>query len=117
MDAQLNGLANTLPNLPSLDVYVAPAATGKHIVPILTGTAEEEQQAQVLCQLTLNMIPQLPGIGNDWIGFLTGSIAFLQLDMEIRQTLANGGHEDYYPDYSIVNDALTVQAMKQAALG
>ena len=117
MDAQLIGVAPSLPSLPSVDLYVPVATTGKHIVPIITGQAEEMQQAQVLAQLVLNMIPQLPGVGSDWIGFIGGTLAFPVLDAQIRNTLANGGHSDYYPDYNVVNDALTVNAVKQEAIG
>ena len=117
MDAQLIGVAPSLPSLPSVDLYVPVATTGKHIVPIITGQAEEEQQAQVLSQLVLNMIPQLPGVGSDWIGFIGGTLPFIVLDAQVRNTLANGGHSDYYPDYNVVNDALTVNAVKQEAIG
>jgi hypothetical protein len=84
----------------------------------LTGVDEDAQQAQVLCGMYLNSIPQLPGVGPDWIGFLTGSTTFAQLDGQIRSNLSSGGHADYYPTYDVVNDdSLTVNATNQGSPG
>ena len=115
MDAALVGLGGSSP---SVDLYVPAAATGQHIVPIITGKAENDQQAQVLCQLVLGAIPQVPAAGNDWPTFLTGPSPQLgQIDADIRATLKQGGHSDYAPDYDVINDQLTVNAVLQQGLG
>jgi hypothetical protein len=115
MDAALVGLGGTSP---SVDFYVPPAATGQHIVPILVGQAESDQQAQVLCQLVLGAVPQVPDAGNDWPTFLSGPAPQLgQIDAEIRSTLKRGGRSDYAPDYDVTNDRMTVNAVRQPGLG
>lgn len=120
MDAQLVGTGLGTPstgNFPVMDLYVPAANTGQHIVPIISGSVEDAQQAQVLCTMVLGSIPQLPSAGVDWPGFLAGTNGIGQLDAGIRANLAAGGHSDYYPDYDIQpgqnGDALTVQAKKQ----
>lgn len=112
MDAQVQGTGQPS-SAPIIDLYVPPAATGSHIVPILSGSAETAQQAQVLCETFLNSIPQVPGAGNDWVGFLSENVPFGQLDAQIRATLADGGHSDFYPNYDIQNDALIVTPTQQ----
>ena len=115
MDAAVVGLGGTAP---IVDVLVPSATTGSHIVPMLTGKAESNQQAQVLCQLILGAIPQVPDAGNDWPTFLTGPAPQLgQIDADIRATLNRGGHPDYAPDYDVVNDQVTVNAVLQQGMG
>jgi hypothetical protein len=120
MDAQLVGTGLGTPatsNFPVMDLYVPTAVTGQHIVPIITGDQENAQQAQVLCIQVINSIPQLPGIGVDWMGFLAGTKGIGQLDASIRANLAAGGHSDYSPNYDIQpsgnGDRLTVTAVQQ----
>ena len=100
-----------------MDLYVPPAPTGQHIVPIITGSVEDAQQAQVACIQVLNSIPQLPGVGVDWPGFLAGTNGIGQLDAQIRANLAAGGHSNFYPTYNIApssnGDTLTVTATEQ----
>lgn len=116
MDAQLNGIGAVGLNAPQVDLNVPVAATGSHIVPILTGQPESDQQAQVIAAMFKDSIPQLPGVGPDWLGFLTGggTVSFPELDGQVRAHLGLGGHSDYFPDYNIVNDALTVSAKQEA---
>ncbi len=117
MDAQLLGVGGTAP---VVDFYVPAATTGSHAIPIITGAVEDAQQAQVLVALILNGIPQLPGKGNDWLGFMDSNLPFGQalgqLDAQIRKSLADGGHSDFFPDYDIVNDTIVANAVKQGAL-
>ena len=113
MDAQIIGLGGIAP---TVDFYVPPAVTGQHIVPMVTGAVEDAQQAQMLAFLILDGVPQLPGKGSDWLGFMTNNLPFGQLDAQIRKAMEDGGHGDYSPDYDIVNDQLTVHAVKQGAL-
>ncbi len=115
MDAQVIGLGGTAPGI---DLSVPAAATGSHVVPILTGSAETDQQAQVLCQMVLGSVPQVPDAGNDWSTFLAGASPQLgQIDADIRATLKRGGQSDYAPDYDVMNDQLTVNAVQQPGLG
>jgi hypothetical protein len=120
MDAQLVGTGLGTPttgNFPVMDLYVPPAVTGKHIVPIITGSVEDAQQAQVLCNMVKGAIPQLPDAGVDWAGFLAGTDGIGQLDASIRANLSAGGHNDFYPSYDIVysknGDKLNVTAVQQ----
>jgi hypothetical protein len=84
----------------------------------MTGQAESDQQAQVLCQLVLGSVPQVPDAGNDWPTFLSGAAPQLgQIDANIRETLKRGGRSDYAPDYDVVNDQLSVNAVRQPGLG
>lgn len=119
MDAEIVGIPGGGSSLPQMDLFVPSAATGSHAVPIVTGQAEEEQQAQVLCQQVLGSIPQVPSGGVDWPSYLAGQIspaAFGALDASIRANLSAGGRDDYRPVYDIVNDALSVAAVKQTPL-
>ncbi len=116
MDAQVIGIAGTPTTMPQMDLYVPPATTGQHIVPMITGQTEEEQQAQVACSEVLGSIPQLPSSGVDWPTFLVGSGSFPALDASIRQNLSDSGRSDYQPTYDIINDALSVVASKQTPL-
>jgi hypothetical protein len=123
MDALLSGTGVGTPStglLPETDLSVPVAITGQHIVPIITGSVEDAQQAQVLCNQVIGSIPQLPNAGSDWSTFFTGPIinGLGALDASIRANLAAGGHSDFYPDYSISpggpnGDFLTVMPIKQ----
>ena len=115
MDAKLIGLIGSPTIMPTVDLYVPAATTGQHIVPIITGSEEEKQQAQVAVGQVKGMIPQLPDAGADWLGFIAGDVAFGDLDAQIRKSLSDGGHTGYNPDYDIVDDALTANAVKQEA--
>lgn len=117
MDAQLIGLAPSAPGIPSVDLNVPVAATGSHIVPILTGQAESDQQAQVICAMFTDAVPQLPGVGPDWVGYLTGggTVSFPELVGDVRKHLELGGHGDYFPNYDLVNDGLTVSATREVS--
>jgi hypothetical protein len=121
MDAQLVGTGIGTPatgGFPVMDLYVPPAPTGQHIVPIISGSVEAAQQAQVLCIMVLGSIPQLPAAGVDWTNFLVGTNGIGQLDAQIRANLKAGGHSNYYPAYNIQpgpnGDTLSVTAVQQA---
>jgi hypothetical protein len=121
MDAQLVGTGLGTPStagFPVMDLYVPHAVTGKHIIPIITGSEEDAQQAQVLCTQVIGTIPQLPTSGVDWSSFLFGRNPQLgALDASIRKNLSAGGHSNFTPDYNAQpgpnGDQLTVTAKQQ----
>ena len=76
MDALLSGTGVGTPStglLPETDLSVPVAITGQHIVPIITGSVEDAQQAQVLCNQVIGSIPQLP---NDRFQVLNALLEF-----------------------------------------
>lgn len=82
------------------------------IVPILSGGKEEVQCATLACFLEAGTIPQIPSMGVDWAGFLTGSKTFGEIDAEIRQSLIAAGREDFRPEYRIDGDRLTLEVAR-----
>lgn len=78
------------------------------IVPILSGDEEDIQNATLACFLELGSIPQLPERGIPWTEFLTGTITFGELDSYIRESLVDSNKSDYYPNYEIQDDMLTL---------
>ena len=83
------------------------------IVPILSQEEENVQIATLAGYLQKGSIPQLPNVGVNWSGFLTGSLNFGELDGEIREALKQTGKEDYMPVYSINNDNLVLNIEKE----
>lgn len=78
----------------------------KGIVPIISGNEEKIQTATLAGFLELGTIPQIPAVGVNWQGFLTGSITFGELDTEIRKSIQDAGVEQFSPDYDLDNDNL-----------
>jgi hypothetical protein len=87
----------------------------EQIVPMITGDEEDLQAAEVAAALILDSIPQLPGVGVDWVGFTGGTTSFATIDAQIRQMLNDAGQEDFYPTYDIVNGLLSVTVSKSTA--
>ena len=85
------------------------------VVPIISGEKEETQTATLAAFLELGTIPQLPEAGVDWAGFLTGAKMFGDIDVEIREALRMAGREDYFPNYQIEGDRLTLTVAKEIA--
>lgn len=82
------------------------------IVPLITGDEEEIQCATQAAFLISGTIPQLPEAGVPWADFLTKKITFGELDFYIRDSLQKVGKENYFPQYEIENDQLTMTVGK-----
>ena len=109
MDAKIDSEGLDSNGFPIWDLHVDVATM---CVPIITGGEEAQQQADVAAYLIKDSIPQLPGIGVDWLGFLGGATAFGDIDTQIRDMLGKAGHGDFYPEYNIVNDTLVASTKK-----
>lgn len=94
--------------------YIWDIKTDGGIVPIISGNKEEVQVATLAGLLQKGSIPQLPDMGVNWAGFLTGSVSFGELDGEIRESLKASGREDYMPVYSINDDKLILNIEKES---
>lgn len=81
-------------------------------VPIITDDSEEVQNATLAGFLIVGTIPQLPEAGVPWTDFLTGKISFGVLDFYIRDSLSAAGKDNYYPQYDVEDDQLTMKVGK-----
>ena len=70
-------------------------------VPMIYGVRQDEQQAAVSAFVNLNSIPQLPGIGVDWLGALTGNTTFGQIDSQISTATVSYTHLTLPTIYSV----------------
>lgn len=77
-------------------------------VPIIKDEKEEMQSATMAGFLIMGTVPQLPEAGVPWTEFLTGKITFGVLDFYVRESLSNVGRDDFYPQYDIEKDRLTM---------
>ena len=82
------------------------------IVPIITDDTENLQAATLAGFLIIGTVPQLPDAGVPWTDFLTNKISFGVLDFYVRDSLANVDRQDYYPQYDIEDDQLTMSIGK-----
>ena len=81
-------------------------------VPIIKDEKEDLQCATIAGFLITGTVPQLPEAGVPWTDFLTGKITFGVLDFYVRESLQNVGKDDYYPEYDIEGDKLTLMIGK-----
>ncbi|MDY2843895.1 MAG: hypothetical protein SOT81_07940 [Treponema sp.] len=58
-------------------------------------------------------MPELPDVGVEWTGYLTGEISFGELDAEIRQSLSNAEKDEFRPEYQLEDDRLTLTVTKE----
>lgn len=82
------------------------------LVPIIKDDKEEMQAATIAGFLIMGTVPQLPEAGVPWTEYLTGKITFGVLDFYVRESLSNVGRDDFYPQYDIENDQLTMSVGK-----
>jgi hypothetical protein len=82
------------------------------MVPIITGDSEDLQCAILAGFLITGTVPQLPEAGVPWTDFLTGKITFGVLDFYVRESLLNVGKDNFYPEYDINDDKLTMSIGK-----
>lgn len=78
------------------------------IVPILHNGQDELQSAVIASFLIKGTVPQIPDAGVPWTDFITEKISFGVLDFYIRDSIAAAGLYNYYPQYDIQNDQLTM---------
>ena len=83
------------------------------IVPIISGEKEDIQTATLSCFIEKGTVPQLSEAGVEWTAFLTGEITFGELDAQIRDSLRKSGRADYFPNYQIEGDRLTLSVSKE----
>ena len=79
------------------------------IVPIIKDDKEDMQCAVIAAFLIRGTVEQLPDAGVPWTEYLTGQITFGVLDFYIRESLKNVQKDNYYPQYDIEDDQLTMK--------
>ena len=79
------------------------------LVPIIKDDEEDLQCATIAGFLIVGTVPQLPEAGVPWTDFLTGKITFGVLDFYIRESLLNVGKDNFYPEYDVEEDQLTMK--------
>lgn len=82
------------------------------IVPIITDDKEDLQCATLAGFLITGTVPQLPEAGVPWTDFLTQKITFGVLDFYVRDSLINVQKDNFYPEYDIEEDKLTMKVGK-----
>jgi hypothetical protein len=82
------------------------------LVPIIKDDEEDLQCATIAGFLIVGTGPQLPEAGVPWTDFLTGKITFGVLDFYVRESLLNVGKDNFYPEYDIEEDQLTMKVGK-----
>lgn len=82
------------------------------IVPIIQDDTEELQCATIAGFLIVGTVPLLPNVGVPWTDFLTGKITFGVLDFYVRESLKNVQKDNFYPQYDIEEDQLTMSVGK-----
>lgn len=82
------------------------------IVPIITDDKEDLQCATIAGFLITGTVPQLPEAGVPWTDFLTNKITFGVLDFYVRESMRNVGENNFYPEYDLTEDQLTMKVGK-----
>ena len=81
-------------------------------MPIIKDDEEDLQCATIAGFLIVGTVPQLPEAGVPWTDFLTGKITFGVLDFYVRESLLNVDKDNFYPEYDIEEDQLTMKVGK-----
>lgn len=82
------------------------------IVPVIFDDTEDLQCASLAGFLITGTVPQLPEAGVPWTDFLTNKISFGVLDFYVRESLLNVDKSNFYPEYDIEEDRLTMSIGK-----
>ena len=82
------------------------------MVPIITDDKEDLQSATLAGFLIRGTVPQLQEAGVPWTDFLTNKITFGVLDFYVRESLKNVEADNFYPQYDITEDKLTMSIGK-----
>lgn len=83
------------------------------IVPVITDDKEDLQGAILASFIEKGTVPELPDVGIEWTGYLTGKISFGELDAQIRQSLGNAEKDEFRPVYQLENERLTLTVEKE----
>lgn len=81
-------------------------------VPIIKDDEEDLQCATLAGFLITGTVPQLPEAGVPWTDFLTNKITFGVLDFYVRESMLNVGKDNFYPEFDIEEDKLTMKVGK-----
>lgn len=82
------------------------------IVPIIQDDTEDLQCATLAGFLIVGTVPLLPKAGVPWTDFLSNKISFGVLDFYVRESLKNVQKDNFYPQYDIEEDQLTMSIGK-----
>lgn len=82
------------------------------LVPIIYDDEEDLQCATLAGFLIKGTVPQLEEAGVPWTDFLTGVITFGVLDFYVHESLSNVGEDNFYPQYDIQDDQMTMSVGK-----
>ena len=73
-------------------------------------TAATQQRSIIATYLQRGTIPQLPDVGNQWVEFLTRTVAPNELNTQIRNSIMDmTGELSYLPKYNEVDGKLIVE--------
>lgn len=78
-------------------------------VPIIKDEKEDMQCAVIAGFLIQGTVPILTEAGVPWTEYLSGKITFGILDFYVRESLKNVQKDNYYPQYDIEDDKLTMK--------
>lgn len=81
-------------------------------VPIIKDDEEDLQCATLAGFLITGTVPQLPEAGVPWTDFLTNKITFGVLDFYVRESMQNVNKDNFYPEYDLEEDQLTMKVGK-----
>jgi hypothetical protein len=102
-DAQMASTITPVDGFPMWDFNVV----GQD-VPYIEGIEEEAQAAEIACFTQRGLVPQLPYVGPDWLSFFMSKITFGDLDAMVQDALTTAAVRNFFPDYSVLNDKLTL---------
>jgi hypothetical protein len=81
-------------------------------VPIIKDDEEDLQCATLAGFLITGTVPQLPEAGVPWTDFITNKITFGVLDFYVRESMQNVNKDNFYPEYDLEEDQLTMKVGK-----
>ena len=82
------------------------------LVDIIQNDEEDLQGAVIAGFLIIGTVPLLPNAGVPWTDFLSDKISFGVLDFYIRESLDSVQKNNFYPQYDIEDDKLTMSIGK-----
>ena len=82
------------------------------LVKIIQDDSEDLQGAVIAAFLVTGTVPLLPEAGVPWTDFINNKISFGVLDFYIRESLDNVQKNNFYPQYDLQEDQLTMSIGK-----